>query len=632
MQRMSETAVFVTLIVSSFLVLNAGTVAHPALAQEKVPTRDEIAPHHMWDLTDLFESDQAWESAFRGVSEKLKDFEKYQGKLGQSPDMLLECLELSEEASIQMGLLYSYAAKKRDQDLGNTTYQAMSQRAQSLMTKMANATAFMEPEILSISEEKLERFLKESEELRLYEHHLEDIRRVKDHILSKEQEELLAITTDVMAGSFQAFRMMTNADFTWDTITDEEGNQVEMSQGRYYLYMTSPDRRVRHDAYKELYVPYEAHLNTITSLLTTSLKADVFYSRARKYDSALAAALSGPNVPVEVYHNLVNTLNDNLEPLHRWAEIKKRVLDLDELHPYDTYAPLFPEFEKTYTYEEAQEIIKIALEPLGEKVQNILDRAFNERWIDVYENVGKRGGAYSSGAYGVHPYILMNFDGTLTSVSTLAHELGHTMHSYLTNEVQPYIYADYAIFNAEVASTTNEALLFRYLIEHAGSEEEKLSLLQEYIQRFGSTFYRQTRFAEFDLLVHEMVENDEPLTHEVLNESFGKHYQKFWGPAMVVDEEESISWSRIPHFYYNFYVYTYATSFAASQAIVKGILEEGDPAVSRYLEFLSSGRSDYPVELLAKAGVDMSTPEPIKATTRTMHGLLDQIEEILAGK
>lgn len=620
----------VALILFLFLSLTTVISTIPASAQDRVPTREEIEIPYTWNLTDLFESDAAWEDEFAEVSDKLSEFEKYQGKLAGSGDMLLKCLEFSDAISIRSGLLYSYAAKKRDQDLGNTTYQAMSQRAQSLMTKLANATAFIEPEILTISDEKLEKYFKEERELPLYEHHLEDIRRVRDHILSREQEELLALTYDVTGGPYQAFRMMTSADFTWDTISNEEGKEVEMSNGRYYVYMASPDRRVRHDAYKELYVPYESHLNTITTLLRTSVKGDVFYSRARKYQSSLEAALSGPNIPVEVYYNLVNTLNENLEPLHRWAGIKKRVLGVDELHPYDTYAPLFPDVEKTYTYEEAQKIIKKALEPLGEDVQDILDKAFSERWIDVYENVGKRGGAYSSGAYGAHPYILMNFDGTLTAVSTLAHELGHTMHSYLTNQTQPYIYSNYATFNAEVASTTNEALLFRYLIEHAQSDAEKLGLLQEYIQRFGSTFYRQTRFAEFDLLIHEKVERDEPLTYEVLNESFGELYQKFWGSDMVVDEEEKLSWSRIPHFYYNFYVYTYATSFAASQAIAKGILEEGPPAVDRYLTFLSSGRSEYPVELLAKAGVDMSTPAPIKATTETMNELLDQMEEILA--
>jgi oligoendopeptidase F len=381
----------------------------------------------------------------------------------------------------------------------------------------------------------------------------------------------------------------------------------------------------------EMYVPFEGHLNTLTTLLLTKLKTDIFYSRARNYDSSLERALSGPNIPVEVYHNLVNTLNDNFAPLHRWASLKKRVLGIEELHPYDTYAPLFPEVDRKYTYEEAQEIIKEALKPLGKDVQNILDRALAERWIDVYESVGKSDGAYSSGTYGVHPFILMNFNGTMNSMFTLAHELGHTMQSYLTNANQPFIYSNYETFVAEVASTTNEALLMDYLLENSQTEGERLSLLQQYIQDIGSTFYRQGRFAEFELVLHQIVENGEPLTHEIINEIFGDIYQKYWGSEMVVDNEEKLSWARISHFYYNYYVYTYATSFAASQLIAKRIREEGEPAVDDYLKFLSAGSSLYPIELLKIAGVDMSTRAPIEATADKMSELLDRMEEIMSG-
>jgi oligoendopeptidase F len=607
------------------------TIVH---AQEAgaLPTRDQIEVQYTWDLTALFESDQQWEEAFTKAEGLLDAFSKYEGQLGKSGANLLACLKLSDEAGMLMDRLYSYADKKSDQNLGNTAYQAMTQRIQGLYTKISNATAFIEPEILSISDKKLNKFLQKDKDLQLYDYYLEDLRRVKAHILPKEQEELLALAGDVTRGSYDAFSMLTNTDFKWGTFRDEDGQEVEMSRSRYYQYMYSPDRRVRHDVYKALYVPFEGHLNTMTSMLTTQVKRDIFYAKARKYESSLEMALDGPNIPVVVYHNLINTLNDNLEPLHRWAAIKERVLGVDELHPYDTYAPLFPDVEKTYTYEEAQALIKEALKPMGTKVGEIVERAFNERWIDIYENVGKRGGAYSSGIYGVHPYILMNFNGTLNDVFTLAHELGHTVHSYLSNETQPYVYSDYPAFNAEVASTANEALLREYLLARAGTDEEKLALLQEYAQSIGSTFYRQGRFAEFELAVHEKLEQDVPLTYEELNSIFGEMYQKYWGAEMVVDEEENLSWSRIPHFYYTYYVYTYATSFAASQMVAKRIMEEGQPAVDDFLKFLSSGGSAPPIQVLKIAGVDMSTAAPIEATTAKMAELLDQMEEILARK
>jgi len=598
--------------------------------RKSVPTRDEIPEQYTWDASALFESDQKWEEAYSQAEDMIGDFAEYQGNLGKSGKTLLACLELNDEVGILMGKLSSYTSRKRDVDLSNTTYQAMNQRMRNLQTKQLTANAFIEPEILSIEDKKLDEFLKQEEGLKLYEHHLNDLRRVRAHILPEEQEELLSMVSEVTFGSGAAFGMLVNADFSWGDILDEDNHEVEMSRSRYLLYMTSPERRVRHDAYKELYVPFEDHLNTLTSLLITKLKTDIFYMKARKYDTSLEAALDHTNVPTEVYHNLVNTLNDNLGPLHRWVSLKKQVLDVDDLHPYDTYAPLFPEVEIGYTYEEAREIIREAFKPLGAEVQAILDQAFSERWIDVYENAGKRGGAYSSGTYGVHPFILMNFNGTLSSMFTLAHELGHSIHTYLSHKNQPYIYADYATFNAEVASTTSEALLMDYLLKKAETDGEKLALLQEYIQKIGSTFYRQGRFAEFELLIHKKIENEEPLTYEVLNELFGDMYQKYWGPEMVIDEEEKLSWVRIPHFYYNYYMYTYATSFAASQLITKKIRDEGQPAVDNYLKFLSSGRSEYPIELLKIAGVDMSTPAPIEATTSRMNELLDQMEEIIA--
>ena len=610
------------------LMLANGT----ALAQGsgKVPTRDEIAVTDQWELTSLFATDEAWETSFNEAQQLIGQFARFEGQLGKSGAKLLECLQFQEKVGIQVRLLYSYAAKKKDQDLGNTDNQARAQRITSMWTEISKAAAYIDPEILSISEKKLAKFVKKTPGLDLYDHYFDDLRRVQDHILPKDQEGLLSASQEMAAGPHDAFSMLTNTDFKWGMIEGPDGEDVQMSRARYYLYMQSSDRRLRHDAYKELYVPFTGNINTLTALLTTELKSHVFYADARGYDNTLQWVLSGPNIPTEVYHNLITSVNANLAPLHRWAEIKKRVLGVEELHPYDTYAPLFASVEKSYTYEEAQDLVREALVPLGDEVMGIINRAFDERWIDVYENVGKRGGAYSSGTYGAHPYILMNYNGTLSSVSTLAHELGHTVHSFLSNENQPYVYHGYATFNAEVASITNEALMAEYLLEKAESDDEKLALLQEYVQVLVSTYYRQARFAEFELEANRLVEKGEPLTPEVLNSLFGELYQKYWGPAMVVDDEENLSWSRIPHFYYNYYVYTYSTSFAASQLVAQKIKDEGQPAVDAFLQFLSSGGSDYPVKLLKLAGADMSTPAPFEATAARFDNLLDQIEEILA--
>jgi oligoendopeptidase F len=612
--------------------LSIGSSALSARSGGSVPRREEIEVRYTWDPSDLFESDEAWEKAYRDVEARIARFAEYEGAIGKSAAALLACLRLRDDVGIRMVRLSSYTARKRDVDLSNATYQAMTQRMQSLATNRAEATAFIEPGILAIPDDRLAGFLREEEGLRLYEHAFDDLRRLRGHVLSVEEEELLSLAGEVMAGAGAAFGMLTNADFEWGRIVDESGQEVQMSRSRYLLYMGSPDRRVRRDAYRALYVPFERHLNTLSTLLVTSLKSHIFLMKARKYDSSLEAALSIPNIPTDVYHNLIRTLNDNLDPLHRWAALKKRVLGLDELHPYDTYAPLFPDVRRMYTYEEAQAIVLEALRPMGSEVAEIIERAFRERWIDVFENVGKRGGAYSSGTYGVHPYILMNFNGTISSVFTLAHELGHAVHSYLSSANQPYVYSGYATFNAEVASTTNEALLMDYMLDRAESDEERLMLLQKSVQNIGSTFYRQGRFAEFELAIHEAAEREEPLTRENLSALFGELYRKYWGPEMVVDPQEEISWTRIPHFHYNYYIYTYATSFAASQLIAKKIREEGRPAVDAYLKFLSSGGSDYPIELLRAAGVDMSTPEPIVATTQRMDALIDRMEAILARK
>lgn len=619
----------ITIALSILLIIFSGLIGQESGA---VPTREEMDINFTWDLSYLYDSDEAWEDAFKKAQNMDNALSSYENSLSKNGSTLLKCLQLNDEAGILLDKLWSYASRKADQDLGNTENQARLQRIRSLYTNISTATAFIDPEILTISDKKLKRFLKKNDELMVYKYYFDELNRVQDHVLSKKEEKLLALAGKATSGTSATYGILTNTDFKWGMIKDENDNSVEMSGGRYYRYTSSSDRRVRHDAYNEIYVPYDNHLKTLTSLIATQLNTNIFYMQARNYETTLDRALHGPNIPTSVYYNLIDGVNNNLEPLHRWAELKKRILKVDELHPYDTYAPLFPNVVKQYTYEEAQVLIKESFAPLGDEIQEIVDRAFKERWIDVYENAGKRGGAYSSGTYGIHPYILINFDGTLNSVLTLAHELGHTIHSYLTNSTQPYIYSNYATFNAEVASTINEALLRDYLLERAETDEEKLSLLQQYIQDIGSTFYRQTRFAEFELAIYKMAENDEPLTSDSFNKIFGKIYSKYWGPSMIIGDEEKLSWSRIPHFYYNYYVYTYATSFAASQMLAQDIKEQGQLAVDRLKKFLSSGGSDAPLALLKLAGADLSTQAPFEATAAKMNDLLDQVEKILAKK
>lgn len=619
----------ITIALSILLIIFSGLIGQESGA---VPTREEMDINFTWDLSYLYDSDEAWEDAFKKAQNMENALSSYENSLSKNGSTLLKCLQLNDEAGILLDKLWSYASRKADQDLGNTENQARLQRIRSLYTNISTATAFIDPEILTISDKKLKRFLKKNDELMVYKYYFDELNRVQDHVLSKKEEKLLALAGKATSGTSATYGILTNTDFKWGMIKDENDNSVEMSGGRYYRYTSSSDRRVRHDAYNEIYVPYNNHLKTLTSLIATQLNTNIFYMQARNYETTLDRALHGPNIPTSVYYNLIDGVNNNLEPLHRWAELKKRILKVDELHPYDTYAPLFPNVVKQYTYEEAQVLIKESFAPLGDEIQEIVDRAFKERWIDVYENAGKRGGAYSSGTYEIHPYILMNFDGTLNSVLTLAHELGHTIHSYLTNSTQPYIYSNYATFNAEVASTINEALLRDYLLERAETDEEKLSLLQQYIQDIGSTFYRQTRFAEFELAIYKMAENDEPLTSDSFNKIFGKIYSKYWGPSMIIGDEEKLSWARIPHFYYNYYVYTYATSFAASQMLAQNIKEQGQLAVDRLKIFLSSGGSDAPLALLKLAGADLSTHAPFEATAAKMNDLLDQVEKILAKK
>lgn len=618
------------------VLLLAGACGEKEKEQEQtvgIPTRDEIAEQYKWRLEDIYVTNSEWEEDFSEMEGMIGSMEEYKGRLAESAGRLLEALKLQDEISQTLNKVYQYAYMRRDEDLKNTTYQALAQRVEGLSTEVKSAVSFISPEILAMSDEKLSAFMQQENGLAVYDHYLDSITRSKAHILPAEQENILALSGDMNKSPETIFTILNDGELTWPAIKDEQGKEAEMSPSRYSAFMLSPDRKVRQDAFKAFYVPYEAHRNTLAALLSAEVKTHIFEMKSRGYSSSLESELDQVYIPVEVYDNLLVTINENLGPLHRWAQMKKEILNVDELHSYDTIVPLFSKSSRRYTFEEAKEIIREALRPLGEEYINDLNRAFNEGWIDVYETEGKAGGAYAWGPYGVHPYILLNFGDTLTldDVSALAHELGHALNSFYFNKTQPIIYGYINTFTTEVASMTNEALLMDYLIKTAGNEDEKLGLLQDDIQLAVGSFYREAMFAEFEKQVHDEAENGAALTADFLSQVMGDLLQKYWGEVFVVDNE-ALLWARIPHFYYDFYVYNYATSYAASQAISWDILNKGEPAASAYLDFLHSGSSEYPIELLERAGVDMSRPEPIERAADIVNGLIDQVYAILADR
>ena len=603
-------------------------------AQEKsgdLISRKDIDPKYTWNLEDIYTSVEAWEKDFSWIESSISKYKNFEGRLGESGQVLLDFLKFDEEVGIKLGRLMRYASLAKDLDLNNVNNQGLYDRSNSLSAKLMTAGSFLRPEVLAIPEATLEEWMNNVEGLGLYKLMFDNILRRKVHTLPKEMEELMSLAAPVTDVPYNVFSYMKNADIQYPTVKDTEGNDVQLSDGRYYAGLQSTDKDYRKRVYKGYYEPYKAATNTYAALFNGNLKALEFNAKARKYESARASALDANNIPLSVYDNLVNSVNENLAPLHRWAGLKKKVLGLDELHPYDSYVTLFPSVTKEYTYDEGIEMLSEALKPLGEDYLKSLRMAFDNRWIDVYETKGKRSGAYSSGVtFGFHPYVLLNWNNTLSDVFTFAHEMGHNMHSYYTEQNQPYAYADYSIFVAEVASTMNEALLLDYLLEKATTKEEKLALIQKELSNIQATFYRQTRFAEYEQLVNELNEKGEALTPDKLSKLFGEMYQKYWGDEMVVDEEEYLSWARIPHFYYNFYVYQYATSYAASMALAQKVKKEGQPAIDKFLTFLKSGSSKYPIDVLIAAGVDMTTPDPIMAVVNRMNELLDKMEALLA--
>ncbi|WP_273122616.1 oligoendopeptidase F [Bacillus weihaiensis] len=600
------------------------------VAVKKLPSRSEIKTEDTWRLEDIFATDEAWEKEFKDIQSALPKLGEFKGKLGQSATTLFEALSYQDEVMERLGKLYTYAHMRYDQDTTNSTYQALNDRARTLYTQAASISSYVVPEILSLDEAKLKTFLQEKEELKLYEHALDEINRQRPHVLSAEKEELLAEASEVLGSSSNTFGMLNNADLTFPSIKDEDGEEVEITHGRYVRFLESEDRRVREDAFKAVYGKYDEFKNTFASTLSGTVKKDNFSAKVRNYESARQAALSSDNISEEVYENLVNTVHQNLDLLQRYVKLRKEVLQLDEVHMYDLYTPLVKDVKMEVPYEKAKEYILKGLEPLGEDYISILEDGFNNRWVDVHENKGKRSGAYSSGAYGTNPYILMNWQDNVNNLFTLAHEFGHSVHSYYTRNNQPYQYGDYSIFVAEVASTCNEALLNHYLLNTIEDEKQRLYLLNHFLEGFRGTVFRQTMFAEFEHLIHQKAQDGEPLTPELLTKTYYDLNKKYFGEDIVVDEEIGLEWARIPHFYYNYYVYQYATGYSAATALSNQILEEGKPAVNRYIDFLKAGSSDYPIEVLKKAGVDMTTSQPIEEACKVFEEKLNEMEELLA--
>ncbi len=601
--------------------------------KNKILTRDEVAENLTWKLEDIFASNDEWEREYQEVAKLSEKASSYQGTIDKGANALLEVLTYRDEITSRLRKLYTFAHMRTDQDTANSTYQAMDSRIKSLYVKVSTELSFLVPEILSVDESVIANYLEESNDLQIYRQLLEEINKERPHVLPKEQEALLAQFSEVAGASSDTFGKLNNADLEFPSIKDEDGNEVQLTHGRYSRFLESEDPRVREDAFKAMYDTYGKFRNTFASTLTGNIKGDNVNAKIRNYASAREAAMSNNHIPESVYDNLVNTINKNVHLLHRYVSLRKKVLGLDELHMWDLYTPLVKELNMEYTYEEACDAMIKSFEPLGEEYVSIVKKGLESRWVDVVETKGKRSGAYSSGTYGTNPYILMNWQNNVNNLFTLAHEFGHSIHSYYTRANQPYVYGDYSIFVAEVASTCNEALLNDYLLKTIDDPKKRIYLLNHWLEGFRGTVFRQTMFAEFEHIIHQLDQNGEALTADKLTEEYYKLNQKYFGDEIIIDEQIGLEWARIPHFYYNYYVYQYATGLSAATALSNQILTEGKPAVDRYInEFLKAGCSDYPIEVLKKAGVDMNTADPIEEACRVFEEKLNELEQLLLTK
>ncbi|MBQ2880140.1 MAG: oligoendopeptidase F [Anaerotignum sp.] len=594
-----------------------------------IPERKDTDPRFRWHIEDYFKTDADWENAFSALEASIPEMAAFSGKLAESAETLLSCLQKNEALSLKLDHIYTYANMRMHEDSANAFYQGMASRAEMLLIRYSAAVSFLTPEIIAIPEEKLAAFREEkSADFAIYDHFFHTLLRQKAHTLTPAEENLLAKAAEMGGAPQQIFTMLNDADIVFPSIQTAEGEELELTKGRYITFLESPDRSIREQAFKNLYSVYLSQKNTIAATYSSSVKSDVFFAEARKYESAMEMALSDDNIPLSVYDNLIETVNKNLPLLHRYVSIRKKELGVDKLHMYDLYVPLVPDADVQIPYAEAKETVKKALSVMGSEYSAALEQGLESGWIDVYENKGKRGGAYSWGSYGVHPFVLLNHNDTINSMFTLAHEMGHALHSFFTWKKQPYLYADHKIFVAEVASTCNEALLMEHLLKTTEDKVMRKYLINYFLEQFRGTLFRQTMFAEFEKITHAMAEKGEPLTWEGMNKIYRDLNIKYFGEDIIIDSEIDIEWARIPHFYNAFYVYQYATGYSAAIALSRKILNEGQPAIDAYLDFLSKGDSEYSIDLLKGAGVDMSAAEPIENAMQLFKELLDEFETL----
>ncbi len=597
--------------------------------KKDIPLRSELRLEDTWNLTPIYSDDAAWEADFVEVDGKAPKAADFQGRLGESAQVLLDAIKFQEEVYFKVGLLYVFAHLNFDTDTTNAHYQAMFSRIESLYAKISAAFSFYRSELMEIDEAKIWGFVDQKEELKIYKHEFEQMFAKRAYILSEKEERILAQGSEVFSAPSTIFGMLNNADLKLPMVKGEDGEESQLSHGRYVLFLESRVRDVRRGAFMGMYHTYRDLKNTFAATLSSMIKAHNFNASIRGYSSARHAALFANAIPESVYDSLVEAVNSRLDLMHRYVDLRKKVLKLDDIAMYDLYTPLVEDIDVKFTYDDAKSLILEGLSVLGEEYQAILKEAFESRWIDVFENKGKRSGAYSSGTYGTSPYILMNWQDNIDNVFTLAHELGHSVHSYMTRKYQPFVYGDYSIFLAEVASTTNEILLTDFMLKKFDDPKIKAYLINHYLDGFKGTVFRQTQFAQFEHLIHDAQQNGTALTAEFFTKNYFDINKKYYGEQMTYDEEIGFEWARIPHFYYNYYVYQYATGFSAASALSAKILNEGPMAIEAYLNYLKSGSSDVPIEVLKKAGVDMTSNQATKDALGVFEDRLKQLEEIL---
>ncbi len=597
---------------------------------QNLKSRQEIDDASKWRTDHIFASNDDWETAFDGIQEDMDQLDQYRGQLGESAGQMLKCFQIRDRIEITLGNLSLYANLKGDEDTRVSKFQAYRERIANLISRVRQKEAFIYPEIISLPKAKIWEFIHGNRELAVYEHYLRDILRSKNHILNKDGEHLLALAGEMAGTPYQVFSMFNNADIKFPEVENEQGTRVEVTKGNFSVLIRSANRRVRKNTFLAFYNTYNDWKNTLSANLSGAIRKNIFFAKARNYRNALEGALDSDNIPTAVYDNVIEAVNKNIEPMHKYINLRKRLLKLDRVQPWDLYVPLLTEMKWKVPYPQAVETIKKALQPLGDDYLRAMENGFQSGWIDVFENQGKRSGAYSNASYGIaHPYILLNYNETLDDMFTVAHEMGHAMHSYYTMRTQPYIYSEYTIFVAEVASTLNESLLIDYLLKNTTDKDKKLYLLNHYIDQIRGTVYIQTIFAEFEKSIHEKAEAGEALTAESLNRLAREIYARYYGPDFELDSIYDVNWCRIPHFYYDFYVWQYATGFSAATALSRKILAGDIPTRDAYLRFLSRGSSDYSINLLRDAGVDMTSPVPIEATARLFAKLIDEMENLL---